>query len=203
MLWLQAKAAAMCVDPALAFERAVQEVARIELHARLHGPDLQHPSAARLRHPGREHELVVGLFFDDEGVPGSNNLWRQIAAGDIREEPFALNDAWVPWYNLHKIFAGLRDAWLYADQEQARDMLVKLSDWAAAVVSGLSDEQVQQMLGTEHGGMNEVFADVAAMTGEDRYLKLAERFSDRAILDPLLLIRSRELTSRRVVGGRG
>jgi hypothetical protein len=42
------------------------------------------------------------------------------------------------------------------------------------------------MLRTEHGGMNEVLADVAEITGDERYLELAERFSHREILDPLL-----------------
>lgn len=120
------------------------------------------------------------------GVPGSDTLWRQIASGDIRADSFALNDAWVPWYNVHKTFAGLRDAWVYAERQPARRMLVRLADWAAGIVSGLSDVEIQTMLRTEHGGMNEVLADVAAITGEDRYLELAERFSHRTILDPLL-----------------
>lgn len=120
------------------------------------------------------------------GVPGSDELWQQIAAGDIRADGFGLNGAWVPWYNLHKVFAGLRDAWFYAASEQARDMLVALADWADALVAELSDEQLQDMLRAEHGGMNEVFVDVAAITGEARYLALARRFSHRQILDPLL-----------------
>lgn len=120
------------------------------------------------------------------GVPDGAELWRQVAAGDIRADGFGLNGAWVPWYNLHKIFAGLRDAWLHAGSEQARAMLIAWAEWAAGLLSGLSDEQVQSMLTAEHGGMNEVFADVAAITGDARYLKLAERFSHRQILDPLL-----------------
>jgi hypothetical protein len=120
------------------------------------------------------------------GVPGSDELWKRIAAGDIRAEPFALNGAWVPWYNLHKIFAGLRDAWVLAGSGRARDMLVGFADWADALVAGLSDEDLQTMLEAEHGGMNEVFADVAAITGDDRYLRLARRFSHREILEPLI-----------------
>ncbi len=120
------------------------------------------------------------------GVPGSDELWRQIAAGDIRADPFALNGAWVPWYNIHKVFAGLRDSWIHAGSEQAREMLVAWAGWAAELVSDLSDAQIQEMLKTEHGGMNEVFADVYSITGDEHFLKLALRFSDRQILDPLL-----------------
>ena len=120
------------------------------------------------------------------GVPNGRELWQQVAAGDIRADLFGLNGGWVPWYNLHKIFAGLRDAYLYTGSAQARAMLVTWADWAAAVVAELSDQQLQTMLTTEHGGMNEVFADVAVITGDRRYLALAERFSDQRILDPLL-----------------
>lgn len=91
----------------------------------------------------------------------------------------------VPWYTMHKIFAGLRDANLYAGNRTARDVLVKLSDWAIHLTENLSDEQFQRMLNTEHGGMNEVLADVYALTGEQRFLKLAERFCHRAVLEPL------------------
>ncbi|MEJ2402182.1 MAG: glycoside hydrolase family 127 protein [Xanthomonadales bacterium] len=120
------------------------------------------------------------------GVPDGDALWRDVAAGDVRADLFALNGSWVPWYNLHKVFAGLRDAWLYAGNPLARTMLIEWADWAAGLVANLDDAQMQAMLRAEHGGMNEVFADVAAITGDDRYLETARRFSHRFILDPLL-----------------
>ncbi|HEY2973657.1 MAG TPA: beta-L-arabinofuranosidase domain-containing protein [Pyrinomonadaceae bacterium] len=95
----------------------------------------------------------------------------------------------VPWYTMHKIFAGLRDAYLYTNNRMALDVLVKLSDWAIAHTQKLSDEQFQRMLDTEHGGMNEVLADVYALTHESRFLTLAERFCHRALLDPLVQTR--------------
>ena len=91
----------------------------------------------------------------------------------------------VPWYTMHKVFAGLRDAHLYTDSRPALEALLKLSDWAVAFTRDISDEQFQHMLGTEHGGMNEVLADVYALTGEKRFLTLAERFCHRALLTPL------------------
>jgi DUF1680 family protein len=91
----------------------------------------------------------------------------------------------VPWYTMHKIFAGLRDAYLYSNNRMALEVLVKLSDWAITLTQSLSDEQFQRMLNTEHGGMNEVLADVYALTREPRFLTLAQRFCHRALLDPL------------------
>jgi hypothetical protein len=120
------------------------------------------------------------------GIPRGRVLWNAVASGELNFQNFSLNGAWVPWYNEHKLFAGLRDAWWIAGNAQARDVLVRLADWCHALVRGLSDEQMQGMLRTEHGGMNEVLADVYAITGDPKYLQLARRFSHRAILDPLL-----------------
>jgi len=92
----------------------------------------------------------------------------------------------VVWYTMHKIFAGLRDAHLEAGSDTARTVLVGLSEWAWKATSPMSDEQMQQMLSREHGGMNEVLADVHAITGDARFLTLAQRFSHRALLDPLV-----------------
>lgn len=120
------------------------------------------------------------------GVPGGTAAWLDIRRGSINAELFSLNDKWVPWYNLHKTFAGLRDAYVHTGSAQAKRMLVALTDWAHGLVAGLSDDQIQAMLVAEHGGLNEVFADVAAMTGDPRHLELAQQFSHRLILDPLL-----------------
>lgn len=119
------------------------------------------------------------------GIPGGRQAWRDIAAGKLAADNFSVNGKWVPWYNLHKVYAGLRDAWRYAGNEDARAMLLALSDWALRLTSHLSEAQMQQMLRSEHGGMNGIFADVAEMTGDRTYLELALRFSHQAVLQPL------------------
>lgn len=119
------------------------------------------------------------------GIPGGRQAWRDVAAGKLEADTFSVNGKWVPWYNLHKVYAGLRDAYRYAGNEDARVMLVALSDWALRLTAKLSDEQMQTMLKSEHGGMNEIFADVFEMTGNRRYLDLALRFSHQSVLQPL------------------
>ncbi len=91
----------------------------------------------------------------------------------------------VPWYTTHKVFAGLRDAHLYAGSQAALDVLTPLAAWTAAAIAPMSGEQLERMLRTEHGGMNEVLADVAALTGDAAYLDVARRFSHEALLAPL------------------
>lgn len=91
----------------------------------------------------------------------------------------------VPWYTLHKIFAGLYDAHVYCGSALALEVLVRLTDWAVKVTQDITDEQFQQMLRVEHGGMNEVLADVYTLTHDKRHLALAERFCHYAVLTPL------------------
>ena len=91
----------------------------------------------------------------------------------------------VPWYTMHKIFAGLRDAHLHGGSEPARTVLVRLADWVAGATRHMSNGAFEKMLDREHGGMNEALADVYELTRDARYLTLARQFSHRALLDPL------------------
>ncbi len=115
------------------------------------------------------------------GVPKSEELWKAIKSGNTG----IIWQYWVPWYNLHKTYAGLRDAWVYCGNKTARDMFVKFCDWAIEITKGLSDEQMESMLGNEHGGINEVLADAYGITGQEKYLVAAKRFSHKNILNPL------------------
>lgn len=128
---------------------------------------------------------AVGTGFIG-GTPGSIPMWKEIKEGNIRASGFGLNNKWVPLYNIHKTYAGLRDAYLHTGNETAKEMLIKLTDWMIDVTGNLSDEQMQDMLRSEHGGLNETFADVYEMTGEKKYLELAKRFSHLFVLNPLL-----------------
>lgn len=156
-----------------------------QMTAATHDPRIE----ARLDYVLQELKLCQERAGDGYlcGVPNGRKIWQEIHAGDIRAGRFNLNEGWVPLYNIHKIFAGLRDACLIAHRAEAKEMLTRLTDWFYAVVEPLRDEQIQQMLYSEHGGLNEVFADVAALTGDERHLRLAVRFSDEELLRPLLL----------------
>ncbi len=115
------------------------------------------------------------------GVPASKTIWPALKTGDFG--PY--HSAWVPWYNVHKMYAGLRDAWLYTGNEEAKTIFLKFCDWGINITAGLSDAQMQSMLDTEHGGMDEIFADAFQMTGLEKYLTAAKRFSHEALLEPM------------------
>jgi DUF1680 family protein len=126
------------------------------------------------------------------GIPQSKPAFKQVLAGHIDVKnpralySFSLNGLWSPWYTVHKIMAGLRDVWLYMGRAQARDILLGMTDWAAQFPRRLSVAQMQTMLISEQGGMNEVLADVYSMTGVEAHRTLAEQFNQAAQLAPLM-----------------
>ena len=115
------------------------------------------------------------------GMPNSDKLWSTFKKGDFG----TYFGSWAPFYNLHKMFAGLRDAWVYCGNEQARKLFLGFCDWAIDLTASLTDAQMERMLDNEHGGMNEVLADAYAMIGEKKYLDVARRFSHRRLLTPM------------------
>ena len=115
------------------------------------------------------------------GVQNSGEVWVTFKTGNFK----AYKTEWVPWYNLHKTYAGLRDAWNYGGNEMAKTVFLSFCDWGVQIISQLTDAQMESMLQTEHGGMNEIFADAYQITGDAKYLTAAERFSHKVFLNKL------------------
>ena len=121
------------------------------------------------------------------GVEKSREGFAKLMKGEAVAEPAGGFNGMsgVPWYNTHKIYAGL----VYAARggvKEALPVLTALTDWCERVTRNLDDKAMQTMLETEHGGMAEAIADVYALTGEKRYLALARRFRHDAIYKPML-----------------
>jgi uncharacterized protein len=120
------------------------------------------------------------------GIPEGKVFWDRIHKGDIDGSGFGLNNTWVPIYNIHKLFAGLIDTYNYTGNKKAKEIVIKLGDWFIELIRPLSEEQIQKILKTEHGGINESFADLYSITKDKKYLETAEKLSQKAILDPLI-----------------
>ncbi|MBM3302708.1 MAG: glycoside hydrolase family 127 protein, partial [Deltaproteobacteria bacterium] len=92
---------------------------------------------------------------------------------------------WAPYYTLHKIMAGLLDSYLYCDNSLALNILIKKADWVKFRMDRLTEDAQQKMLETEYGGMNDVLANLYAVTGNQEHLRLARLFDHKALFDPL------------------
>lgn len=132
-----------------------------------------------------ECQAAIGNGYFGAFPDGQRILEQEVAKGDIRAAAFDLNGIWVPFYTMHKAMAGLRDAYRLCNNTKALEIEVKLADWLALTLSELSREQMQEILSCEHGGMNEVLADLYSDTGNRAYLELSRRFHHHEILDPL------------------
>lgn len=112
-----------------------------------------------------------------------NDAWRELYAGRVEE--FMKVRWWVPFYCQHKVLAGLRDAYIYGGSTVARDMFRKLADWSVRLVERLSTADMQRVLDTEHGGMNESLADAYTLFGDAKYLAAARKYSHQTMIDGL------------------
>ncbi len=92
---------------------------------------------------------------------------------------------WAPWYTLHKLFSGLIDQYLYADNRQALEVVTRMGDWAYDKLKPQSEETRRLMIRNEFGGINESFYNLYAITGDEKYHWLAEYFYHNDVIDPL------------------
>ena len=133
----------------------------------------------------RAAQVAVGTGYVG-GVPNGIALWEEISEGKIDSSAFDLNGRWVPLYNLHKVLAGLVDVATYAPSEVGTEVLEKFGRWWLETFEALSDQEVEEILLAEFGGLTDTFARLAAITGERGYLDLAMRFASKPLLEPLL-----------------
>lgn len=104
--------------------------------------------------------------------------------------------AWVPWYTMHKILAGLVAAYSVAGIDQALDVAKKLGDWVYSRTESWSEDVRKTVLNTEYGGMNDVMYELYAVTGDSRYAKAAHAFDEEPLMKDILTNRENVLTGR-------
>ena len=132
-------------------------------------------------------ELAKVQAKHGDGYAGSMRpeVWKETFSGTFKVDLFALNGGYVPWYVVHKTFAGLQDAYVYAGNKQALDVAVKFGAWAKKGLDNLDEKEFQIMMRCVPGGMNESLANLYALTGNKDFLALARRFDHKVIIDPL------------------
>ena len=129
---------------------------------------------------------VGGTTVERDGeVIDGKIVFEEIRRGDIRTGGFDINGGWVPLYTWHKVHAGLIDAVRFGKLDAAMPVMLGMAGYLATILEGLDEAQMQKLLAAEHGGLNDSYAETYALTGDPRWLRLAERIRHRAVLDPL------------------
>ncbi|MGC4036986.1 MAG: glycoside hydrolase family 127 protein [Chitinophagaceae bacterium] len=118
-------------------------------------------------------------------IPNEDSIFGKVANGIIKTGGFDLNGGWSPWYTVHKVMAGLLDAYMHCDNKKALTIVTGMADWTANTLKNLSEEQLQKMLKCEYGGMNDVLASIYAVTGNKKYLDLSYKFHDDFVMGEL------------------
>ncbi len=118
-------------------------------------------------------------------IPKEDSIFWKVQHGIIKSSGFDLNGGWSPWYTVHKVMAGLTDAYLYTDNQKALDIVIKMADWTGLILKDLNDEQLENMRKCEYGGMNDILIHLYEITGSKKYLDLSYKFHDHFVLDEL------------------
>ena len=135
---------------------------------------------------GNGYVGALGRKQKDGKIVDGEAIFPEVMHGDIHSGGFDLNGSWSPLYTVHKLMAGLLDVHAAWCNPAALKVELGLADYFARVFAALDDAQMQQMLNTEYGGLNESFAELYAQTGDKRWLDVAQRIYDRKVLDPLV-----------------
>ena len=118
------------------------------------------------------------------GIP-DNDVWKDLYAGDYRV--YNQRGNWVPLYCEHKIMAGLRDAYVYAGNEDAKAAFRRMCDWIIDEVRLFKEDVMEmQILQWEPGGINEVLADAYLLFDDSKYLKAAQKFSHQIVIENMI-----------------
>jgi DUF1680 family protein len=98
----------------------------------------------------------------------------------------SVRNVWAPYYTIHKIMAGLVDMFEYCGSRQALEVVEGMARWVKSRTDKSDRGHMERVLNfTEQGGMNEVLANLYAITGKADYLATARRFDERKYTEPL------------------
>lgn len=103
---------------------------------------------------------------------------------------------WVPWYNMHKMVAGLVDTYKYTGNEQALEVASNLGDWIYNRVNKWDASLQGRVLGTEYGGMNDCLYDLYFYTGDSKHLAAAHKFDQDSLFIDVTSGKSNKLNGK-------
>lgn len=113
-------------------------------------------------------------------------IFEDVVAGNFTTSNPVINDCWEPVYIMNKIMLGLCNVYKLCGIDDAKSVLINMADWFGHnVIDSLDHETIQKMLVCEHGSINESYVDVYRLTGDEKYLRWAERLNDEDMLIPL------------------
>lgn len=150
--------------------------------------------------------MTDGLLECQRNSKGEKGfLWAAPAAGKDVEAQFdnveagktdIMREAWVPWYTVHKILAGLLDGYRLCGYAPSLEAASALGDWAAQRALRWDAATQQRVLSVEYGGMNDCMYELYTFTGKAEHARAAHVFDEEALFDEILSERKDVLNNR-------
>lgn len=121
-----------------------------------------------------QDKLGTGFLFGAK-INKKDNVEHQF---DVVEAKGYSNEIWVPWYNMHKMVAGLVDTYKFTGNEEALETAKSLGTWVYNRVSKWTDGVRKRVLSVEYGGMNDCMYDLYFFSGDPNHLEAAHQFDE-------------------------
>ena len=128
---------------------------------------------------GKPGFLWAGQMKDQNNVEIQFDLCQQGKTNII-------NEAWVPWYTMHKMVQGLVDVYKFTGKELAKTIASGLGDWTLNRCKTWNQQTHNTVLSIEYGGMNDCLYELYAITGNDNYAIAGDYFDENALHEKVL-----------------
>lgn len=128
---------------------------------------------------GKQGFLWAGQVKNANNVEMQFDNIQQGKAGIIEE-------AWVPWYTMHKLIQGLVDVYNFTGKSTAKDIASGLGDWTYNRCKTWNQQTHNTVLSIEYGGMNDCLYQLYAITGKDDHAAAAHYFDETALHERVL-----------------
>ncbi len=136
----------------------------------------------------------TGFIFGAKLVD-KNNIEQQFDNVEMNRTNI-VSQAWVPWYTMHKLIAGLVSVAGMTDDnsktvsQTALKVASSLGDWTYKRVNKWSAAVRNTVLGIEYGGMNDCLYDLYRLTNKKEHAVAAHVFDQDALFEKVLKAKS-------------
>ena len=146
-------------------------------------------AAAKLCAGGDKPELRARVDFIVEELAKCQEMNGGEWVGSIPEKYFAMlvpgRYIWSPQYTMHKTIMGLKDVYEQLGNKTAINILDRLADWYVRWVKDMQGSNPDAVYSGEQAGMLEVWADLYALTKNEKYLFLIKAYEENALFERL------------------
>jgi len=126
-----------------------------------------------------------GVIASLKSYQGSDGFLFATPVSQFDDFDNGTGNTWVPYYTLHKIFAGLLDIYELEGNSDALAVASKLGDWLYNRTKAWSSAASSRVLSQEYGGLNDSLYELYKLTKNPNHLTVAHVFDDTSLFTTL------------------